>query len=362
MSQPSVMGYIKEQPERLLYVFNHREEFILPFLKTFTQNHIKKVVFFGSGTSYNVATIAAYYFKHIVGIAAEAQYPTVFRNYEKADWSETLSKNDILFVGISQSGTSISTVEVMEYVYKMGYPTIALTGNDKSKITKYVDVVVPLLVGDELTPPETKGYTVSLLTTYLWALECSKERRSLDKEEYEKMLAETRDLIAHFQTILDESESWYDRNKTTIVNSDRIYILGYGVDYGTVLEAQLKIGEMLRLPSLGYEIEEYSHGPTMALNGKQTILIIGSDEAEFEHMLTFAKAFRKYSDRVHIIACKELNPDSRDLVFTFKANKYLAPFMYTIPFQFVAAKGAMDIGIDTSVNPFNIPLAHYEND
>lgn len=175
------------------------------------------------------------------------------------------------------------------------------------------------------------------------------------------MLEDVKDLIDHFDLVLTESEEWYDRNKATIVNSDRIYILGYGIDYGTVLEAQLKIGEMLRLPSLGYEIEEYSHGPTMALNNKQTIFIIGSEEVEFERMLTFAKAFRNYSDRVHIITCKDIQADDRDLVYSYKTSKLLAPLMYTVPFQFVAAKGAKDIGIDTGINPFEIPLAHYES-
>lgn len=360
MSQPTVIGYIKEQPKQLAYVFENREEFIQPFLDVFEKNQIQKVIFFGSGTSYNVSIIAAYYFKHIVGLNAEAQYPTVFKNYEQADWTNSLDKKQILFVGVSQSGTSISTVEVMRYAQKMGYPTLAITGNDKSIIAQYADVVTPLLVGDELTPPETKGYTVSLLSVYLWALECAKQRDKMCDADYKKAIHETKELIEHFQLVIDESEAWYDRNKSTILNSDRIYTLGYGIDYGTVLEAQLKIGEMLRLPSLGYEIEEYSHGPTMALNSKQTIFIIGSDEKEFEHMLKFCEAFRRYSDRVHIITCRDLKADVRNLNFSYRANKYLAPVMYTVPFQFVAAKGAKDIGIDTSINPFDIPLAHYE--
>ena len=89
--------------------------------------------------------------------------------------------------------------------------------------------------------------------------------------------------------------------------------------------------------------------------------MIGSDEAEFKQMLKFNKAFKNYSDRVHIITCKDLaESDGRDLVFSVKADKYLAPIMYTVPFQFVAAKGAKDIGIDTAINPFEIPLAHYQ--
>ena len=101
MTKPTVLGYMREQPERLRYVFDNRDVFTEPFIKVFKENRIQKVIFFGSGTSYNVSHLAAYYFKHITGIAAEAQYPTVFKNYEKADWSGRLNKNEILFVGIS---------------------------------------------------------------------------------------------------------------------------------------------------------------------------------------------------------------------------------------------------------------------
>ena len=113
--EPSVIGYIKEQPSRLKYVFENRDVFVKPFVEVFKKKNIKKIIFFGSGTSYNVSMLGAYYFKHLVNIDAEYQYPTVFKYYEKADWSNTLNKDEILFVGISQSGTSISTCEIMQY-------------------------------------------------------------------------------------------------------------------------------------------------------------------------------------------------------------------------------------------------------
>lgn len=78
-------------------------------------------------------------------------------------------------------------------------------------------------------------------------------------------------------------------------------------DYGSALEGMLKIGEMLRLPTIGYEIEEYSHGPTMAITPKQTLLMLGSDEVEWNRCLQFREAFRKYTDRVHLITVKEYN-------------------------------------------------------
>jgi glucoselysine-6-phosphate deglycase len=358
MEQATVIGYMKDQPRALRETLENKDVYVNPFVEVFKKHHIKKVIFFGSGTSYNASIIAAHYFKQIVGIDAVGNYPTVFTNYEKADWTNTLKKEEILFVGISQSGTSRSTVEVMKYAKEQEYITLALTENLQSEITKHVDHVVHLLCGKEVTPPETRGYTVTVLTLYVWAVSAAKALGVYSEEQYQQAMNDTQVLVDNFEAVVDESEAWYDRNKTTIVNSDRIYVLGYGVDYGSALEGMLKIGEMLRIPTLGFEIEEFSHGPTMALTNRQTIFFLGSDEAEFERMLLFRKTFKKYTDRVHVISCLEIDQDDRDIVFSVKTNRYLAPIMYTIPLQFVAAKGAKDIGIDTNINPFKESLAH----
>ena len=121
-------------------------------------------------------------------------------------------------------------------------------------------------------------------SVYLWAIGVAKAKNIYTEEQYQEALKEAADLVNHFQTVLDESEAWYDRNNASIVNSERIYVLGYGVDYGSMLEGVLKAGEMLRLPVLGYELEEYSHGPTMAIGPKQTILMIGSDAVSYTHL------------------------------------------------------------------------------
>jgi glucoselysine-6-phosphate deglycase len=358
MEKATVLGYMKDQPRALRSVLEKKDVFINPFVEVFKKHPIKKVLFFGSGTSYNASIIAAHYFKQIVGIDAAGHYPTVFKNYEKADWTNTLKKEEILFVGISQSGTSRSTVDVMKHAKEQGYITLALTENLQSEITKHVEHVVHLLCGKEVTPPETRGYTVTVLTLYLWAVSTAETLGIHTETEYDQFIRDAQELTDRFETVVTESEAWYDRNKTTIVNSDRIYVLGYGVDYGSALEGMLKIGEMLRIPTLGYEIEEFSHGPTMALTNRQTIFFIGSDEAEFNRMLLFRDTFKKYTDRVHVITCQEINHDDRDIVFSVRTNKYLAPILYTVPLQFAAAKGAKDIGIDTNINPFKESLAH----
>ena len=88
------------------------------------------------------------------------------------------------------------------------------------------------------------------------------------------------------------------------------------------------------------------------------ILMIGSDDVEYQRMVQFDEVFKKYTPRVHVITCMDFNGDARDCVFSVKVNKYIASLMYAVPFQFVAAQGAADIDIDTGIDPFTDKLAH----
>lgn len=354
-----VLDYVYDQPRALREAYNNREVFLSPLREFFKNNEIKKVFFFGSGTSYNVSILAAHYFKQLAKTETVGYYPTVFTNYEEADLTGTLLPEEILFIGISQSGTSYSTIDVMKHAKSKGYQTIALTENLNSEITKHVDTVIHLLCGKELLPPETRGYTVSALTVYLFALEVGYTKGVLNTETYNKHLEETQELFENFETVIEESRNWYETHKTQIINSDRIIVAGYGVDYASTLEAQLKIGEMLRYPCFGYEIEEYIHGHAMAITPRHTILLIGSDEKEWDRMLLIRERLLKYTQRVHVITYKELdNVHPRDLKFSVKTNKYLGPIMFTIPIQMIAVKGAEDTGIDTRIHPFNEKLGH----
>ena len=359
MEKPTVLGYIRSQPEVLRETLQRQEEFVAVLRSLFSEHPIKKVLFFGSGTSYNAANIAAYYFKQIVGLEAVAWYPTVYENYEIADWTGNLTKEEILFIGISQSGTSVSTVQVIKKARKEGYLTLALTGNLQSEISKYAEHLALLTVGDELTPPETKGFTVTVLSLYLWALALAHLKDVITAEYYHQQLGNLAAVLAKFEAVITESEAWYQANKEEILNSQCLYVLGYGIDYGSALEGQLKIGEMLRLPTIGFELEEYVHGPTMALNPRHTIFLIGSQEREWERMLLFRQTFKKYTQQVYLLTVNDVEHDKRDLIFSIKADKFVAPLLYAVPLQIVAAQGALDRGIDTGINPFDEALAHY---
>lgn len=358
-TQQTVLGNVKDQPETLRAAFTSRADFVGPFVEALRSGPVSRIVFLGSGTSYNVATMAASYFSRIAGIDSAAPYPTEFQHYGAGVNTAGTDPSSVLCVGISQSGTSISTCEALEHAKAKGYRTLALTSEPGSHITSLAGVTTPMLVGEELTGPETKGYTVSLMTVYLWAVEAAKTVGALSPDAASEAVAATERVTSRFDTVVRESEEWYDRNRPSLLHSSRINILGYGADYGTMLEAVLKVSEMLRVPTIGNLLEEHGHGPTYALKFDHAHLFIGSDEVEFERMLQFREQLGRHAPGVHAITCREFDSDERDLVFSVKADRFLAPLMYTVPFQFLAAKGGKDVFIDTNVNPVPVRLGHY---
>lgn len=359
----TVLGNVRDQPAMLRTAFARRSEVIDPFVSRFQESSVSRVVFLGSGTSYNVSNLAASYFTRLVGVEGVAPYPTEFLNYGVGLDPQNTDPASVLVVGISQSGTSISTCAAMEWATAQGFRTLAITADTSSRITRIVDTIVPLLVGEELTGPETKGYTASVLSVYLWAYATAAATGVLSAEDANAAIDEAGSVCSSFDTVVDEAEAWYDRNRASLLHSSRINILGFGVDYGTMLEGTLKVSEMLRLPTIGNLVEEYGHGPTYALRFEHAGIIVGSDEVEFDRAIEFRKVLPEYAPGTHVITCREFEgADYRDVVFSVKANKFLAPLLYTVPFQFLAAKGGEDVYIDTNINPVDIHFGHYAED
>lgn len=357
----TVLGNVRDQPEMIREAYARRAEIIDPFVRAFGAGDVSRVVFLGSGTSYNVSNIAASYFTRIVGVEGVAPFPTEFKNYGVGLDPRHSDPSSILVVGISQSGTSISTCEALEWAKSQGYRTFAITSDPKSRVTEIVDAFAPLLVGLELTGPETKGYTASILSIYLWAYASAAAAGAISESESTAAIEAAGDVCRDFDIVIAESEAWYDRNRAGLLHATRINVLGYGVDYGTMLEGTLKIAEMLRVPTVPNLLEEHGHGPMYALKADHATVIFGSDEVEFERALEFRHALPEYAPGTHVITCRDFEgADERDLVFSVKAGAFLAPLLYSVSTQFLSAKGGKDVYIDTNHNPVDIHLGHYE--
>lgn len=353
MNQPNMLGYIRDQGRALKHTLEIRDIFCDPVSKLFKKRDIRKVYILGSGTSYNAALAIRQYLEQYMPVDAEAVVPTVFTNYARINNNCIYQKGQILVIGISQSGTSISTIEAMKRAGREGYCTVAVTEAMDSPITKEVDLTVKLTCGKELIPVETRGYTVTLLEGYLTVIKTACIMGRVSGEECQKAVKSTGGFLEQFDQILARTEVWYDRNKEELLAMRTGVIAAYGLNCCTAAEGELKINETFKIPMKAYEMEEMLHGPQMAFDQDTYVFLVASDEAEFERAAMFYQFFEEnhVTDHVFIITNRQMKLREKDLLLDFDIPVELSPLAFVLPFQVIAAKNCIECGIDTSHRP-----------
>lgn len=365
MEKPTMLGYIRDQGRALLNTFDNREVYCKPFIKVFGSRDIRKIYILGSGTSYHAALAAKHYFEKYLQTETEVMIPTSFTNYERVNVNGIYRNEQILAIGISQSGTSVSTIHAMRKARESGICTIGVTEAMNSLITEEVDLAVKLTCGKELIPIETRGYTVTVLQAFLTAIELAKAAGKLGGTAYETLMDETRAMLLQYDEMIAVTEHWYERHQDELLGMKHGVIASYGVNTCTALEGVLKMYETFKQPMNGYEIEEMIHGPHMAFGEQEYIFLVASDEAEFERVPLFIRFFREnnITEHIFVFANRRMELGEKDLFYDFKIPVDLSPLVFTLPFQITAAKNCIACGIDTSVRPANRKaFAHIYNE
>ncbi|HLI46266.1 MAG TPA: SIS domain-containing protein [Geobacterales bacterium] len=141
-----ILQEIRNQPKLLTEFFNSLKAKYWKFLKP------ENTILTGCGDSY----AAALMLKQLVRV--EARDP-----YELLD--EGLGKEKLLAL-ISVSGKTIANIKLAEKAKKEGVTTIAITGNDQSRLAQLCDMVVNIDYREKIILPGTISFTKTLLALY----------------------------------------------------------------------------------------------------------------------------------------------------------------------------------------------------
>lgn len=350
--KPSMINYIYDQPRALNKIFEERNEYCDPFVEILKNSNIKRIYFVGSGTSYHAALSIRNYIENYLEIEASVVIPTVFTRYERIDPAHIYKNEEILVIGISQSGTSLSTIDAIKHAKACGYHTIAFTEALDSLITKESEYVIHLACGKEEIPIETRGYSVTVLSGLLWAIEGGYALHKLSKEEYENLLEQITQTISQLESVLQQCDEWYAKNKYELITMPHGSIAGYGNNYASALEAGLKLYETFHKPISTHELEEMIHGFEMAFDHTHYIFMMVSEGIEKNTIPKFREFFDELTQHQFVITtCQDVELRDHDLCLYVNEMKDLNPILYVLPFQVIAARNCEAIGYDTAKYP-----------
>lgn len=355
-----IIDNIYDQPNRLQKILNTHATIANDLTELVTKNQIKKVYLTGSGTSYHAATLIAMYFNKFTNLDAQAIIPGNFTNYLQP--SPYFKAQETLLIGISQSGTSTSTLEAIRKAKKLNFNTVAISEETKSKIAQESDLVIYLNTGDEVIPVETRGYTSTIMLGLLLALHLGLAQKVITEENYKKFLTQTEKELKKLPTTLSNTEKFYLQNKNELVTMKKGAIAGYGYNYATALEAYLKMYETFHAPLTVHEFGELLHGYEMAFDSEQYIFLIIANGPEKELSNKYLDFLKQVTKHLFVITDQNLEfiPEAKVLKVPSLTYDELSPFNLIIPFQIIASRNCEAIGYDTAKYPLKIEsFAHF---
>src|ERR671912_377977 len=162
MDGSKMLKEIREQPEVLGRVLDEGWGEVSAAARELRSRGFRSAMLAARGTSDNAALYAKYLFEVILGIPTALASPSTFTLYESE-----MNLEDVLVIGISQSGESKDVLEVVRRSRQLGAITLSVTNDEGSSLAAAADVHLWLRAGNEKSVAATKTYTAELCLLYL---------------------------------------------------------------------------------------------------------------------------------------------------------------------------------------------------
>jgi len=236
----------------------------------------EKTYVIGNGSSLNAGFVLPYLLQDF-DIVSMSSLEFMLYKLDK------VSKDDLI-IAITQSGNTWGVVEALKKLRASQVKIVSITNNPFGRVSKYSDIILPVLAGPELAIPATKTFVGTLGVLYLLS---SSLLSDLSKEHTLLKTAET----------LESSISVYNNKARTIAGKFHSlsggYIISAGLTFPIAIEGALKLKETAYSHAEAIELEEYLHGPSAALSQEMyAILILPVENLARERVL---KKFDKFN-------------------------------------------------------------------
>jgi glutamine---fructose-6-phosphate transaminase (isomerizing) len=220
------------------------------------QNPPRGVLTCARGSSDHAATFAKYLIETRLGVLTTSAAPSIASVY-----GASADLEDMLAVGISQSGKSPDILATMRAAKQGGARTVALVNTADSPLAAEADLFVPLHAGAELSVAATKSYIASIAALLHFVGEWAGDAALLDALQAAPALLDQA-WSADWSPMVDRLE-----------HARGLYVIGRGLGFGIAQEAALKFKETCGLHAEAFSAAEVRHGP-MALVGPDFPLLV----------------------------------------------------------------------------------------
>lgn len=303
---------------------------------------IKRIYIVACGTAYNSGLVAKPIIEKFTKIPVVCDLASEFR------YNEPFLDEDTLVILISQSGETADSLKALRFAKENEAKTLLITNTLASSMDREADRSIYCYAGPEIAVASTKAYTTQLVNFYLLALDFAKKLGKIEEKSYQNYLEKLREIPNKIDQIL-ANDDIIKEFAEEIKNKSSLFYIGRGLDYGTTIEAALKLKEVSYIHTEAFAAGELKHGTISLIEEGTPVIAIMSQENLTAKTLSNVEEVVARGANVFIITSHK---DSRmekitDKIFELpKTFDILYPLLTVIPGQLMAYYTSKAKGID----------------
>ena len=342
----SKMGYkhfmlkeIHEQPDVVRQTLSGRlisaDEPILLNEVKLTKEYLKnldRVQIIACGTSLHAAMVGKYLIEDQIGIPVDVEASSEYI------YRRTISNQNSLVIGVSQSGETADTITAIRQAKEQGAHILVITNRIDSTMAREAHSLLPINAGIEVSVAATKSYTAQLLAFYLLTVYIGEVKGIISHDSVVKFKEELLQLPQKVEIILSHKEEIKKCARKYYNTRDFIYI-ARGINFPVALEGALKLKEISYINATGYPAGELKHGPIAMLDDSIPVLSILMPGTVYDKVLSNSEESKARDAR--LIALTSADDRHLEDIFDFiiripKIEELFSPVLTTIPLQLLA--------------------------
>ena len=304
---------------------------------------VSRIYMIACGSAYHAGVVGKYTWERLLRRPVEVALASEFR------YSEPLVDEHTLVIAISQSGETLDTMAALREAKRLGGRTLAVCNVVGSSIAREADDVLYTWAGPEIAVATSKGYSTQLAALNLVGLYLADLLGTVERREYDAILAELQALPEKMQTYLANFEDTkYFASR--FFNHDSIFFIGRNLDYAMGLEGSLKLKEISYIHSEAYASGELKHGTISLIEPGTLVVALGTCAALFDKAMSNVVEVKARGATVLAVtteSCRERMEKTADGVIAVpETHPLLQPSLSIVPLQLFAYYVALQRGCD----------------
>lgn len=303
---------------------------------------LNRIQIVACGTSLHAAMVGKYIIEDFCGIPVEVEASSEYI------YRKTITDENTLVIGVSQSGETADTITAIRLAKKKGSHILIITNRPDSTMAREADSLVPVNAGIEVSVAATKSYMAQLISFYLLAIYMAEVKGSVSKEEILDLKHELILLPQKIDKVLTHKEDIQKIARKFSSFKDFIFV-ARGINFPTALEGALKLKEISYINATGYSAGELKHGPIAMLDDSMPVLAILMKGKVYEKILSNAEEAKARNARMIALTDSDDNKLEglfENVIRVPEILELLSPALAIVPLQLLAYYIAEFLGKD----------------